>query len=158
MSRIIAYPGKEINLIANVFNCGRELVDQPVGYPKVSIKKIVSGVPTVLLADTVMVEDIAGEYLYAYTIPAVTEANSALKVKYKVMIDGIETLGYDTVDVFDLRMFLNQFNVKKTFSYNPDQSVSTVLLAYGSPVVKQLQLSFTYNGDKSVDEMDIVEL
>ncbi len=153
---MIAYPGKEIILNAFTLTKKSFMLAQPVGYPKIFIYKNIAGVVTDLVTNQVMNEDVVGEYSYPYTVPVATEANATLKVRYEGKDASNNSIfSYDTVDVFDLKLFLEAFSVKKTFAYNPDFTVDTVTLEYGNPTVKTLQLKFTYNVDKTVKDMEL---
>jgi len=76
---------------------GGNLVDQPSGYPKITIYLMEGTGSTEVVAETQMSEDVNGEYYYEWTLPTTTPGT--YKARVVASIDGVDFSGFDVIHV-----------------------------------------------------------
>jgi len=99
MDHYDAHINEDIILTLITKNHAGELVDQSSPYPTVEIYRMTGISAVLVLASTLMIEHVVGEYQYKWTSP---ETVGEYKVKYTSLIDGIVFYSYDTITLTGL--------------------------------------------------------
>jgi len=99
MSQLENYTNEIIKLHAFVLTLEGKLVDQPINYPKITIDKITDTGKVNIVPETVMIEDVNGEYYYSWDTTGL--AVGYYKARYEGIIEGESAFGFDSITIRD---------------------------------------------------------